>query len=312
MDCQDARAFSAASSSAGVGLTEGALAAAHLAHCPECRRGEWEQVVDPDAPGGPLFNTSAVSAVKTSAWMCGWIRLLRPVRLTGSVGVASFADQIVHVMRRMTPADAVVVRLRILLRIAWRRAGSGAMELLRYANVSATSLCSHFAHSATSLFKRRVIEGATVLGLGRRRVLACMISVGASLQRRFDDARIRTARISHRVVSGLLMASQRMFPRTSLTQWVARHGAGIRHSATIANLVTQVQRLWTATGKFAHRARTALSRRTADVRGISEVNMAASECSAGPSDMEPNRGLFRVLQISSGIVPVSLLSLFSC
>jgi hypothetical protein len=308
MDCQDAREVVSAASCAGIGLTETALATAHLAECPDCARGEWQEVVDSGTPAARHFNVQVVSIIKARAWIgCR-------IRLRGSVAIATAAAHIIHAIRiRITPADAVLVRLGVLRRVLWRRGASGGTEIFRFASLSGTPLWPRLAHSVASLFRRQVANGADTVRVGPRRVSAFLIRLGPFLQSRFDEARIGAARLPHRAMIGLLMASPRLSPGPWLSGLVAGHAIGIRSGnvATIANLVARVRGLWTPAGRFADRARNALGRWAVDIRGISKVGVAASDCSAHPSDLRTPRRLFRVLQISSGIVAVLVaMSLF--
>jgi hypothetical protein len=305
MDCQDAREVVSAASSAGIGLTEAALAAAHLAECPGCARGEWHEVVDSGTPAARPFNVRVVSIIKARAWIGGRIRLLTPVRLRGSAAIATAAAHIIHAIRiRITPADAVLVRLGVRRRVLWRRGVSGGIEILRSASLAGTPLYSRLAHSVASLFRRQVGNGADTVRAGRMRVIAFLIRLGPFLQNRFHEARVGAARLPHRAMMGLLEASPRLSPGPWLSGLVAGHAIGIRSGnvATIANLVVRGRGLWTPTGRFADRARNALGRWAVDIRGISK--MGDSDCSAHPSALGAPRRHFRVLQISSGIVAV--------
>src|SRR6266404_4396927 len=89
MNCQDVRELFSARSSVGIGLTERALAEAHVTACPECARAEWHQAVEPDTRAVESFLRRLV---KAGAVIRRSTQMITPLRLCLASSLKSRAD----------------------------------------------------------------------------------------------------------------------------------------------------------------------------------------------------------------------------
>jgi hypothetical protein len=93
MNCQDVRELVSVRSRGGIGLTERALAEAHLTACPECARAKWQHGVEPDTRAVESFLRRLV---KAGAVIRRSTQMITPLRLSLASSLKSRADHFVH------------------------------------------------------------------------------------------------------------------------------------------------------------------------------------------------------------------------
>ena len=302
MNCQDVRELFSSRSSVGIGLTERALAEAHVTACPECARAEWQHGVEPD--------TRAVESclrrlVKAGAVITRSTQMITPLRLCLASSLKSRADHFIHMVpvRGRQVAESFV-GLLVPLRSLWKRATAEGAKSMHLASTSGERLLAPLRFSPASVFKVAAIDGVESVRLGLTQAIGVVTRLIPFLVSRFKQGTIDEAtgrRASSRPVVGGIVGVRRIAdlyarlgrvqPRPS--QWYARTA-----STTIkaSRGVTRVARRIVLPTSLPGRVRASLS-------------VIRNSMGSMPGQVGMTPETIRVLRISSGMLAAALIAI---
>lgn len=314
MNCRDVRELFSDRSSVGIGLTEMALAEAHLTACSECAREEWQQGVEPDTRAVESFIRRLV---KAGAAITRSTQMITPLRLCLASSLKSRADHFVHIVpvRGRQVAESFV-GLLVALRSLWKRATADGAKTMHLAGTSGERLLARLRFSLTSLVKVAALDGVEVARLGITQAIGLVTRLNPSLVSRFKRRTIEEAKArrapSGTVVGGIVGATGiadlyarlgRLQPRPY--QWYARAASNTIKASRVG--VTRVARRIVLTTSGWALCREALPQRvTASVSGIR--NSIGSMRTSLPGQVGMTPGTIRFLRISSGILAAALIA----
>jgi hypothetical protein len=308
MNCQDVRELFSARSSAGVGLTERALAEAHVTACPECARAEWQPGVESETRAVESFLRRLVKA-------CAVIRpstqMITPLRLCLASSLKSRADHFVHMVpvRGRQVAESFV-GLLVPLRSLWKRATAEGAKSMHLASTSGERLLARLRFSPASVFKAVAIDGVESVLLGLTHASGVVTRLIPLLASRFKRGTIEeaTARrafwglvvgglVGVRGIADLYARLGRLRPRPS--QWYARAA-----SITASRGVTRVaRRIVLPTSGWALYRKSLLE----SVRA--SLSVIRNRLGSMPGQVGMTPGTSRFLRISSGILAATLITI---
>lgn len=309
MNCQDVRELFSARSSVGIGLTERALAEAHLTACPECARAKWQHGAESETRAVESFLRRLVKA-------CAVIRrstqMITPLRLCLASSLKSRADHFVHMVpvRGRQVAESLV-GLLVPLRSLWKRATAEGAKSMHPASTSGERLLARLRFSPARGFKVAAIDGVESVRLGLTQAIGVVTRLIPFLVSRFKRGTIEGA-TARRASSGLVVGGivgvrgiadlyawlGRLRPRPS--QWYARAASTM---ITASRGVTRVaRRIVLLTSGWA------LCRESLPERARASLSVIRKRIGSMPGQVGMTPGTIRFLRISSGIVAAALIA----
>jgi hypothetical protein len=288
MNCQDVRELFSARSSAGIGLTERALAEAHVTACSDCARAEWPPKLESDS--------RAVERVirwwvKAGAAITRSTQMITPLRLCLASSLKLRTDHVVQIIPvRTKQVTELLVRLDLPFRSFWKRATAEGAKTIRLARTSSERLLARLRVPLTRWFKGAATDGigATRVGITARRASSGPVVGGIVGLRGIAD---RYARLGT------------MRPRPS--QWYARAASTtIKARRGVTRVVRQIV---PTTSGWARRRESLAQRVRASVSMIRTSIGSMRTSLPGPAGMTP--GTIGVLRISSGILAAALIAI---
>ncbi len=308
MNCQDVRELFSAPSSVGIGLTERALAAAHLTACPECARAEWQHGVEPDTRPVESFLRRLV---KAGAVITRSTQMITPLCLCLASSLKSRADHVLHMVPvRGRPVAEWFVGLLVPLRSLWKRATAEGAKSMHLASTSGERLLARLRFSPASVFKVAAIDGVESVRLGLTQAISVVTRLIPFLVSRFKQGTIEEAtgrRASSRPVVGGIVGVRgiadlyarlgRLQPRPS--QWYARAAST---TITASRGVTRVaRRIVLPTSGWA------LCREPLPERVRASLSVIRNSLGSMPGQVGMTPGTIRFLRISSGMLAAALI-----
>jgi hypothetical protein len=314
MNCQDVRELFSARSSVGIGLTERALAEAHVTACPECARAEWQHGVESETRAVESFLRRLVKA-------CAVIRpstqMITPLRLCLASSLKSRADHFVHMVpvRGRQVAESLV-GLLVPLRRLWKRATAEGAKSMHPASTSGERLLARLRFSPARVFKVAAIDGVESVRLGLTQAIGVATRLIPFLVSRFKRGTIEGA-TARRASSGLVVGGivgvrgivdryarlGRLRPRPS--QWYAGAASTM---ITASRGVTRVARRIVLPTSGWTLCRESLPERVRASLSVIRKSIGSMRTSLpGRAGMTP--GTIRVLRISSGMLAAALIAI---
>ena len=314
MNCQDVRELFSARSSVGIGLTERALAEAHVTSCSDCARAESPPGVEPDS--------GAVERVikwwvKAGAAITRSTQMIAPLRLCLASSLKLRTDHVVQIIPgRTKQVTELFVRLHVPLRSFWKRATAEGAKIIRLARASSERLLARLRVPLTRWFKVAATDGIGATRVGITRAIGLVTRLDPFLVSRFKRGTIEegTARraSSGPVVGGIVgmrgIADRyarlgTVRPRPS--QWYARAASTtIKARRGVTRVVRQIV---PTTSGWARRRESLAQRVRASVSIVRNRIGSMRTSLPGPARMTP--GTIRVLRISSGILAAALIAI---
>jgi hypothetical protein len=314
MNCQDVRELFSARSSVGIGLTERALAEAHVTACSDCARAEWPPGVEPDS--------RAVERVirwwvKAGAAITRSTQMIAPLRLCLTSSLKLRTDHVVQIIPvRTKQVTELFVRLHVPLRSFWKRATAEGAKTIRLARTSSERLLARLCVPLTRWFNVAATDGMGATREGITRAIGLVTRLDLFLVSRFKRGTIEEATArrasSGPVVGGIVgmrgIADRyaRLGPvRPRPSQWYARVASTtIKARRGVTRVVRQIV---PTTSGWALR-RESLSQRVRAPVSIIRNGIGSMRTSLpGPAGMTP--GTIRVLRIGSGILAAALIAI---
>jgi hypothetical protein len=309
MNCQDVRELFSARSSVGIGLTERALAEAHLTACPECARAEWQHGVESETRAVESFLRRLV---KAGAVITRSTQMITPLRLCLASSLKSRADHFIHMVpvRGRQVAESLV-GLLVPLRSLWKRATAEGAKSMHLASTSGERLLAPLRFSPASVFKVAAIDGVESVRLGLTQAIGVVTRLIPFLVSRFKRGTIEGA-TARRASSGLVVGGivgvrgiadlyarlGRLRPRPS--QWYA--GAASTMITASRGVTRVARRIVLPTSGWA------LCRESLPERVRASLSVIRKSIGSMPGQVGMTPGTIRVLRISSWIVAAALIA----
>ena len=314
MNCQDVRELFSARSSVGIGLTERALAEAHVTACPECARAEWQHGVESETRAVESFLRRLVKA-------CAVVRrstqMIIPLRLCLASSLKSRADHFVHMVpvRGRQVAESLV-GLLVPLRSLWKRATAEGAKSMHPASTSGERLLARLRFSPARVFKVAAIDGVESVRLGLTQAIGVATRLIPFLVSRFKRGTIEGA-TARRASSGLVVGGivgvrgiadlyarlGRLRPRPS--QWYA--GAASTMITARRGVTRVARRIVLPTSGWAL-CRESLPERVRASLSVIRKSIGSMRTSL-PGRVGMTPGTIRVLRIGSGILAAALIAI---
>ena len=311
MNCQDVRELFSARSSVGIGLTERALAEAHVTACADCARAEWPPGVEPDS--------RAVERVirwwvKAGAAITRSTQMITPLRLCLASSLKSRADHFIHMVpvRGRQVAESFV-GLLVPLRSLWKRATAEGAKSIHPTSTSGERLLARLRFSPARVFKVAAIDGVESVRLGLTQAIGVATRLIPFFVSRFKRGTIEGA-TARRASSGLVVGGiagvrgivdryARLRPRPS--QWYA--GAASTMITASRGVTRVARRIVLPTSGWAL-CRESLPERVRASLSLIRKSIGSMRTSLpGRAGMTP--GTIRVLRISSGMLAAALIAI---
>ena len=314
MTCQDVRELFSARSSVGIGLTERALAEAHVTACSDCARAEWPPGVEPDSRA---VERVIRWLVKAGAAITRSTQMITPLRLCLASSLKLRTDHVVQIIPvRTKQVTELFVRLHVPLRSFWKRATAEGAKTIRLARTSSERLLARLRVPLTRWFNVAATDGIGATRVGITRAIGLVTRLDPFRVRRFkrgtiEDATARRASSGSGVggIVGMRGIADRyarlgtVRPRPS--QWYARAASPtIKARRGVTRVVRQI--VPTTTG-WALRRESLSQRVRASVSVIRNSIGSMRTSLPGQAGMTP--GTIRVLRISSGILAAALIAI---
>lgn len=314
MNCQDVRELFLARSSVGIGLTERALAEAHVTACSDCARAEWPPAVEPDSRAVERVTRWLV---KAGAAITRSTQMIAPLGVCLANLLKLRTDHVVQIIPvRTKQVTELLVGLHVPLRSFWKRATAEGAKTIRLARTSSERLLARLRVPLTCWFNVAATEGIGATREGITRALGLVTRLDPFLVSRFKRGTIgeaTTRRASSGPVLGGIVGMRSIADRCARlgtvrprpSQWYARAASTtIKARRGVTRVVRQIV---PTTSGWALRRESLFQRVRASVSIIRTSIGSMRTSLPGPAGMTP--GTIRVLRISSGILAAALIAI---
>jgi hypothetical protein len=314
MNCQDVRELFSARSSVGIGLTERALAEAHVTACSDCARAEWPPGVEPDSRAVERVMRLLVKA--GAAITCS-TQMITSLRLCLASSLKLWTDHVVQIISvRTKQVTELLVRLHGPLRSFRKRATAEGAKTIRLARTSSERLLARLRVPLTRWFNVAATDGIGATREGITRAIGLVTRLDPFLVSRFkrgtiEDATARRASAGPVVggIVGILGIADRYARlgtvRLRPSQWYARAASTtIKGRRGVRRVVRQIV---PTTSGWALRRESLSQRVRASVSVIRNRIGSMRTSLPGQAGMTP--GTIRVLRISSGMLAAALIAI---
>jgi len=191
MTCQDVRELFSARSSVGIGLTERALAEAHVTACSDCARAEWPPGVEPDSRA---VERVIRWLVKAGAAITRSTQMITPLRLCLASSLKLRTDHVVQIIPvRTKQVTELFVRLHVPFRSFWKRATAEGAKTIRLARTSSERLLARLRVPFTRWFNVAATDGIGATRVGITRAIGLVTRLDPFRVRRFKRGTIEDA-----------------------------------------------------------------------------------------------------------------------
>jgi hypothetical protein len=314
MNCQDVRELFLARSSVGIGLTERALAEAHVTACSDCARAEWPPAVEPDSRAVERVTRWLV---KAGAAITRSTQMIAPLGVCLANSLKLRTDHVVQIIPvRTKQVTELLVGLHVPLRSFWKRATAEGAKTIRLARTSSERLLARLRVPLTCWFNVAATEGIGATREGITRALGLVTRLDPFLVSRFKRGTIgeaTTRRASSGPVLGGIVGMRGIADRCARlgtvrprpSQWYARAASTtIKARRGVTRVVRQIV---PTTSGWALRRESLFQRVRASVSIIRTSIGSMRTSLPGQAGMTP--GTIRVLRISSGMLAAALIAI---